>query len=116
MEKLGIDNIKLAASSVSNFLSVVGEVFVDGKATLSDLANLPEMIEALLGLGAIDVEKLKKEVNDLDSAEIKDLADHFAKVFDLADDDLEKAIEDGVKIIADAANLFILAKKFGKKI
>jgi len=75
----GIEKIKASIASVKALVDTVGDILADGKVSLADIKELPELISEINSLvGAL--KGVDKEVKDLDSAEMKIV---LAEGFDL---------------------------------
>lgn len=75
----GIEKIKASIASVKALVDTVGDILADGKVSLSDIKELPELISEINTLvGAL--KGIDEEVKDLDSKEIKVV---LAEGFDL---------------------------------
>ena len=102
-EKLNIDDLKKLVAAIGSLGSVAGEVFEDGKISLTDLVSIGKLGIALSQLALIDYEKVLPEVKNLSSAEIMELHAIFADKFDMPQDALEAKVE---KIFLTSQKLF----------
>jgi len=96
--KLGIENSKIV-------LTVVVTFFVDLIAAVREKRYIA-IIEILFGLikygNIIAIANLAwAEFNDYDSDEIDELNAHFARVFDLENDQVEELVERAVAVVPD---------------
>ena len=98
---IGIQNLMLAATIVATVGNTYDQVMADGKVSASDITALPTLFPALTGLFQVKYSELYKEVSDLDASEKGTLAQHFKNAFDLADNDLEAILEEGLDVVFD---------------
>lgn len=114
-EKLGIENLKLAAKAVAKIGNGIGGVFEDGKVNAFDVVHLPTIFGGLTAAGQVDFAKLMPEAKDVDEAERPDLAKTFKDEFKLANVSQEQAIEMGFEILTWGLQaLSLLAKVRGQ--
>lgn len=97
MEKLGITNLKPVVSLAIELGNVADKVGRNTGATR--YLHLMDLFDELTALGSVDFKQVSKEIKDLDEAERKELHDHLKLKFDIVDDKLELAIEQGISII-----------------
>jgi len=85
----------------------------DGKVSLSELFSITPDLMAIHGI-VKDFPEIKQEVADLDAEERAQISKEVQEKFDIADDDLEAAIEGGVRLgiaVLDEIALFGNLKK-----
>lgn len=99
VKKYDIAGLKVVVSNIANAAEVVDAVLADGKVDFKDLPKLPAMLGVLKGFTGISWKDLPHEAGDMDPAEAKELADLFAKEFDISNDKLEATIEQGLQIV-----------------
>ena len=107
MEKLGISEVK----DVLGLGLAVGELveaLADGVG-ISDIAKLVGVVKkAPAAVAAIKSGKVLPELKDLDDAEKAELKAYAASEFNLANDKVEAAVEAGLGIVLDLADLLKL--------
>lgn len=93
----GVKELGEFLSCVAAFANASGKALEDGKISIGDVAYL---MPALLKLpSAIEgFAELKVEFKDLDQAELAVLKDQFAKDFDLPQESVEAAVEQGFEV------------------
>lgn len=102
-EKYGIENLKpLVALGIE--LGNVGDKVGRTKGAARYL-HLMDLFDELTGLAKVDFGKAKEEIKDLDAAEREELHTFMKVKFDIVDDKLEMAIEEGLKIVEEAYGL-----------
>lgn len=105
MNIVQLNKLVEASCGVAN---VVGKVLEDGKVNIADLPNVFALLQALQRFSDIKYAELPAEIKDLDEKELAILADTFKKYFDLPQDNIEKAVEEGLTLVIQ---LFISIKK-----
>ena len=107
MEKLGISEVK----DVLGLGLAVGELveaLADGVG-ISDIAKLVGVVKkAPAAVAAIKSGKVLPELKDLDDAEKAELKAYAASEFNLANDKVEAAVEAGLGVVLDLADLLKL--------
>lgn len=96
-EKLGISNLKpilFLAIEMGNVGDQMGRT--EGAARYGKLLGLADEV---MGLASVDFSKVKAEFKDLDEAEIAELKADAKVKFNIVDDKLEMAIEEGLDIL-----------------
>lgn len=104
-EKLGIANVKillLFALELGNVADSIGRHPEKGVARYGKLLDL---MDEMMALGTMKLDQVVPEFEDLDDAEKADLMAAMKSKFDIEDDKLEGAIEDGLGIVVDAVSL-----------
>ena len=116
-KKYGITNLKpvLALSiELGNVADKIGRT----KGAVRYL-SLMDLFDELMALGKVDFKLLSEEIKDLDAAEREELHAFLKEKFDIVDDKLEMAIEEGIKIAEEAYGLvnrsIALAKGLSEK-
>lgn len=101
---LGIDNIKIILTILLTFLSDILNAFKTG-----NWLKLGQTLIGLLQYGNIVMiaQQALEEFKDLDQQESAELSRHFAKEFDLQDDEVEEKIELAVAVIPEAYELVL---------
>lgn len=102
-EKYGIENLKPIVALALELGNVADKVGREKGA--ARYLNLMDLFDELTGLAKVDFAKVKKEVADLDASEREELHTFMKVKFDIVDDKLEMAIEEGLKIIEEAYGL-----------
>lgn len=103
MEKLGIKNLMPIAMLTFELGNVADKA---GRATgAARYLALMDLFDELMALGNVDFKQVAAEIKDLDSAESAQLHDAIKAKFDIVDDKLELAIEEGLKIAEEAHGL-----------
>lgn len=102
-EKLGIVNLKPIVA-LGFEMGNVGDKMGRTKGAARYLA-LMDLFDELMGLAKIDFSKVKAEIKDLDASEREELHNFMKAKFDIVDDKLEMAIEEGLKIVEEAYGL-----------
>lgn len=101
--KIGITNLKPIIAlgiEMGNVADKIGRA--KGAARYLHLADL---FDELTGLGKVDFKLLDDEIKDLDASEREELHNFLKVKFDIVDDKLEMAIEEGLKIVEEAYGL-----------
>jgi hypothetical protein len=103
-QDLGIDNIKIILTILLTFLSDILNAFKTG-----NWLKLGQTLIGLLQYGNIVMiaQQALEEFKDLDQQESAELSRHFAKEFDLQDDEVEEKIELAVAVIPEAYELVL---------
>ncbi len=116
--KLGIENLKKVLKIAAGVGSVADKIGHNAKAGVAKWMALTELFDEAMMLQGLDMKAVMPEVKDLDAAERGELYLAVKGDLDLADDQLEAAIEEGVAILVDAAAIvdraIVLSKKFKK--
>ena len=103
MEKLGISNLKPVVSLGIELGNVADKVGRNTGATR--YLALMDLFDELTALGSVDFKAVGAEIKDLDAGEREELHNHLKAKFDIVDDKLEMAIEEGLKIVEEAYGL-----------
>ncbi len=99
--KLGVDTIKSVFSGIIGIADQVATIFDDGKIELIELPALAIATTTIPSLIQTAKQALP-EFRDLDPEEAKEVADFIQLHFDIANDDLEAAIEQAVHLVAES--------------
>lgn len=99
MEKLGIENLKKAFGLLASLANLGDDVGRDTSA--ARWGKLLGLIPAIGQFASLDLKAAVAEFKDLDAAEKQALLVEIETDLDLGDDQLEKAIEDGLAIVVD---------------
>lgn len=102
-QKLGIENLKkviVLTTTLANTGDAVGH-----DTTAARWAKLLGLISAIPNAASIDFKAVMPEIKDLDEAEKAEILALFKADFDIADDKLEAAIEDGLAIVHDLVSV-----------
>lgn len=102
-EKYGIENLKPIVALALE-LGNVGDKIGRAKGATRYL-SLMDLFDELTGLAKVDFKKVKEEIKDLDAAEREELHNFMKVKFDIVDNKLEMAIEEGLKIVEEAYGL-----------
>lgn len=102
-EKYGMENLKPIVALALE-LGNVGDKVGRTKGAARYL-HLMDLFDELTGLAKVDFKKVKEEIKDLNAAEREELHTFMKVKFDIVDDKLEMAIEEGLKIIEEAYGL-----------
>lgn len=111
-----IDTLKKAAVAVGQIATKVGSILDDGKVGIRDLPDLISLAAPAEQLLALSAKDGLDELWDLEQAEVEELVALFKKSFDLADDVVELAAEEGVELALRWAELVKDTVIFGKRI
>jgi len=103
MEKVGISNLKPIVALGIELGNVADKVGRNTGATR--YLSLMDLFDELTGLGSVDFKVVMAEIKDLDDVERMELHEFLKAKFDIVDDKLEMAIEDGLKIVEEAYGL-----------
>jgi len=100
---LGIKNLKPVLALGIELGNVADKV---GRQTgAARYLGLMDLFDELTALGSVDFKEVSKEIKDLDAQEREELHAFLKVKFDIVDDKLEMAIEDGLKIVEEAYGL-----------
>jgi hypothetical protein len=103
MKNLGISNLKPVVALGIELGNVADKV---GRNTgAARYLGLMDLFDELTALGSVDFKAIGAEIKDLDDAETKELHEFLKVKFDIVDDKLEMAIEEGLKIVEEAYGL-----------
>lgn len=109
MEK-GIESIKFVVSWGLSFVTDMSKALDDGKFKwhealrfVDDFRKMPKLVE--------NIHNIKDELNDLSSDERAELIFYVQQEFDIDNDKVEQAIEDGIEI---ALNIWGKIEKYKK--
>lgn len=102
-EKLGMENLKPIVALALELGNVADKIGREKGA--AKYLHLMDLFDELTGLAKVDFKKVKEEVKDLDAAEREELHAFMKVKFDIVDDKLEMAIEEGLKIVEEAYGL-----------
>lgn len=97
--KVGIVNLLLLTNESAQLASNVAGIFADGKPDWKDLDEGWKMIGNLKDLQKIDLASLQEEAKDLDKVEYAELYNAFKASFNLDNDTIEGAVEEGLGIL-----------------
>lgn len=98
-EKLGIDHLEpiaMMALEVGNVADKMGR-----SKGMERYFHLTSLFDEMTALSSVDFKKAKAQFKDLDEAEMETLMSKAKPKFDIADDKLEMAIEEGLDIMID---------------
>ncbi len=104
MEKLGIDQVKIALALVIE-MGNVGDKMGRAKG-MARYMHLTSLFDELMALGNMDSAKLKAQLKDIDAAEMTEIKVFLAGKFDIEDNKLEIAIEEGLAIFTEIYSLY----------
>ena len=102
-EKYGIENLKPIVALALE-MGNVGDQIGRAKGAARYL-ELMDLFDELMGLAKVDFLKVQQEVQDLDATERAELHAFMKVKFDIVDNKLEMAIEEGLKIVEEAYGL-----------
>lgn len=104
-EKVGIENLKpIVALGIE--LGNVADKIGRGKGAARYLP-LMDLFDELMALNGVSFAAVKAEIKDLDAGEREELHSFLKVKFDIVDDKLELAIEEGLKIVEEAYGLVV---------
>jgi hypothetical protein len=111
----GIDKLIKLTDAVCE---VVGDVdgILQGGITLSDAARIPGLLTDLKDFYELDWSQVLPQAQDLSASEAVVLADHFKKKFDIASNDVEVIIEQGVELVVRGVEAFVYIKEIASKL
>lgn len=112
----GVESLKKAAVAVGQIGTGVGKILEDGKVGIRDLGALVGLSGPVNDVLELTGDGLWDEVADLSSAEVPEASAAFKKAFDLPDDVLELAAEEGVELALRWAQLVKDTVMFGKRL
>jgi len=107
MEKLSIEDLTKLTISVGEISSLTWNIFEDGAVNFKDIDEVWGIMRNAQCLMSLSVENLKLEFFDLDEEERQYLIGKFKEKFDIANDEIENAIEKIIDIICDIYNMVI---------
>ena len=96
--------------SVLAKLSSFGDRFGAQGKWAKRLAMLPELFVVLMPLGRVDFEDAKKAAKELTDAQREELTVAFGGEFELANQPLEKVIEEGIEFVQSVYAIFMNGK------
>ena len=103
MKKYGITNLKPIIALGIELGNVADKV---GRAKgATRYLSLMDLFDELMALGKVDFKLVSKEAGELDTEERAELHSFLKAKFDIVDDKLEVAIEEGLKIVEEAYGL-----------
>lgn len=102
MSKLGIVALMSLSTALAHSGNAIGDVFEDGRVDFKDFSRIPAILEAGRDFTGVKFADVLPEVADLDTDEARQLADHFAQVFNISNDTVEGVIEEGMALVVDA--------------
>lgn len=110
MAHLPATEVKKLVACIAGALTVGGQILADGKVGIGDLARLPQLLGELQGLTGVDYKAVLPQVADLDADELTDLATTFKAAFNLADDTVERVVENGIDIVLQVVQAVAVLK------
>jgi hypothetical protein len=105
LEKIGVDNIKLALALPIKLGDVIAEVVDEGYQGAESLVKLSSTLPDLLDLLRVNWSALKAEFGDLAEDEIIDIKTYIFEKFSIPQGDIEFKIEKSIEIALQLANL-----------
>lgn len=119
MEKLGVENLKIAVGGVSSLASVAMNA-AKGGFGVEDLKYLYQLATLFPELSKLKAGQVLPEAKDLDVSEIKEIEAVLKSHFDLEDEALEGKIEQIVSVAGKFAGLvpelIAIAESLKKKV
>lgn len=115
MEKLGVESIKEAILAVAETCSGIAAIIEDG-VSLSDLKHVPKVISGIKHLSKVKLAEVLPQAKDLDDAEKLELSAAFKASFDIANDDMEQVIEEGMAIVLEGLQAILSFLNIGAKV
>ncbi len=112
---MGIAHLVLLIQTTAKFASVMGEVLEDGKVNWADVTSVGDLFTALRDFSQIDYNQVIPQAKDLTEEEIHHLKLVFEQHFDLKNDTLEAAVEEGLDKIANAVKSILYFVNMGSK-
>lgn len=108
----GIQNILSLQEGALKVRAAAAAIMDNGGIDAGDIGDLGGLISGLKDLWVVKFEEILPEFKDLDSDERIILAEAFKKDFDIKNDDMEAAIEQGQKMLLELVGAIFLV--FGK--
>lgn len=105
-----MDQLKNVLSFVMTLGEAIDISLADGKITLADAINFFNVLK-VAGPAFQNFDELKKELDSLDEAKSKELQAFVKENFDLAEDNIEAAVEQGLAVIS---SLYLFLKGLKK--
>lgn len=103
VKKVGIANLKPIVALAIELGNVADKI---GRAKgASRYLGIMDLFDELMALAGVDFKAVKEEVKDLDASEREELHNFLKAKFDIVDDKLELAIEEGLKIAEEMYGL-----------
>lgn len=103
VRKLNASELVKLAAAVGDTGTVLGAIFADGTVGLGDIAKLPSLAAALQELGDVQWSQVVPQAIDVDASEVETVAAAFKQHLNLADDNVERLVEQGVDVIVTVA-------------
>lgn len=101
---------------LGELLSLVGKAMEDGKVGAGDVSHLVAALPKFVEVAGVDFEAVLAEVKTLTPEQAQELADVFAKHFDIPQESLEAGIEVGLAHVKELMALVQLVIKFIKAV
>lgn len=111
MSKLPVTEIKDLATAVALTLNAV-----DAVAQGRDLGDLVAIVKAARAYADVDFAQILPQASDIDAEEAKDLAAHFAQVFNITNDSIEVVVEQGLSIVLQSVEAIKVVWELVQKI
>jgi hypothetical protein len=112
MEKLGIENLKKVVMLICA-LATTGDQIGHDTSSMR-WGKLLGLITSVKDISGLDFKAVLPEIKDLDAAERAEILALFKHDFDLQDDKLEAAIEEGLVIAEDMVGIIDRSAKLVK--
>lgn len=103
VRKLSASELIKLAAAVGDTGSVLGDIFADGKVGVSDIARLGALASALKEFADVTWADVVPQSLDVSSDEVAAVAAAFKQHLNLADDNVERLVEQGVDVIVTVA-------------
>jgi ethanolamine utilization microcompartment shell protein EutS len=103
---IGIENISKVTVSVGKIGSSISDALANGKIGLEDMPEGIEIMQVLPSLTSVKLADLIAEVKDLDIAEQEKVAQLFKDNFNIVNDNLEAAVEEGLDVLLASVKFF----------
>lgn len=116
VKSTGVETLKKAAVAVGQIGTGVGKIFEDGKIGIRDLGELVGLSEPVNAVLDLSAHEAWDELVDMAVAEVPEATTPFKKAFDLPDDVLELAAEEGLELAVRWAQLIKDTVMFGKRL
>lgn len=114
--KLDVQNMVALTVGVAKSASALGAVLADGTVDMKDLPQVPKLFAALREFSHVDFNTLLPEADDLDEAERIELHAVFVQYFDLPNDNIEAAIEQGYEILMMALQAIMMMVEVSNRV
>lgn len=104
MEEFGIDQVKIALGLIIELGNVTDKM---GRSQgMARYMHVTSLFDELMALGNLDADKLKKQIGEVSAEEMLEIKAFLSAKFDIVDNKLELAIEEGISIFTEIYALY----------